>query len=281
VQFGETVAACGVKVTRVCDEVEGSDDIGRMRIELARDGDRVPPLSPRFPLPAQLSTPINRLGEREDTQADERRCGTDDARLAVRRRRVRKPRAPVLHAETEPNSYGDAMRMRRKLASVALALVTLVALSGAEGCQDQGGQRGAGPPPRVPEPNPDTKARPPGTPNPQNADPAPGDKEHEYTVWATWVPAKNVVKIDWTIGTDNGPAFDYIERGGGKFSKNGKKRDSADTEVWIEVAVDGDTTKFYPIEINCRITKDGNTLHYASRTLVVNSPGNAAIKCVA
>lgn len=127
--------------------------------------------------------------------------------------------------------------MMRKLTAVGLALAAVL-LSGAEGCESSGdsGKGGkpyqtAGGPVRLPEPKPDHQPTPLGkTPGPVAGDPDPHDC-HDYSLFATWAPAKEFVKIDWEIGTD-GPDFP-LERSGGSWSRS--RRWCGDAMVTLSV----------------------------------------------
>jgi hypothetical protein len=101
---------------------------------------------------------------------------------------------------------------------VALGVITVLLLAGAEGCPAEGNGSGNGKPnpgptrlvtPHQgppPNPNPDHGAN---TPGPVAGDPNPHRDERAWIIFIAWSPGKESVTIEWEVGRKVGRSREY------------------------------------------------------------------------
>lgn len=150
------------------------------------------------------------------------------------------------------------MSVSRSSKSVIAALcITLLLLSGAEGCQSGDGDLAQQEPKPidVPRPNPDTRPDlPRKTPGPIAGDPNPHDRKI-YTLIVAWHPTSDFVSIDWKVGS-SGALFSREHRGG-EWSEtveiNGKAVPASISADWTQSSWDSIKRRKVTSFISCKI----------------------------
>lgn len=152
--------------------------------------------------------------------------------------------------------------MSRSSKSVIAALcITLLLLSGAEGCQSGDGDLAQQEPKPidVPRPNPDTRPDlPRKTPGPIAGDPNPHDRKI-YTLIVAWHPTSDFVSIDWKVGS-SGALFSREHRGG-EWSEtveiNGKAVNAHINAKFTQSSWDGIKKRKVSSFLSCKILVNG------------------------